>query len=113
VIAPASATDELQGPEPVERRYELTLYVFGASELSSRAITYAKQLCDLHLAYPAHLAVVDVHDDASGHEDIIATPTLVKTLPLPLRRHVGDISDIPRVLSALGLAAADPPSAAR
>jgi circadian clock protein KaiB len=85
-------------------RFELTLFVSGASDLSARAITDAKQLCDRHL--DGHLLTfVDVHENpaavlASG---VVAAPTLVKNRPLPMRRVVGDLSNTAKVLLALEL----------
>jgi circadian clock protein KaiB len=91
-------------------RGALTLYVSGASELSARAIADATALCDVHLGGRYELAVVDVHDDPapglSSH--VIATPTLIRNLPLPERQHVGGLSDTGKVLHALGLDAAEP-----
>jgi circadian clock protein KaiB len=93
-----------------QTQYELTLFVTGASDLSARAIANARQLCDIHLSGRVHLSVVDVHTDvdalrASG---VVATPTLVRTWPLPVRRIVGDLSRTDRVLTALDLPAAPP-----
>jgi circadian clock protein KaiB len=92
-----------------EVRYELTLFVSGASDLSARAIANAKELCDTYLEGRYELAVVDVHEDASAalNSDVIAAPTLVRNWPLPVRKLVGDLSRIDRVLIALDLAAAD------
>jgi circadian clock protein KaiB len=86
-------------------QYELTLFVTGASDLSARAIANARQLCDTHLSGRANLLVVDVHAnlDALLASGVVATPTLVKTFPLPLRRIVGDLSHTDKVLRALDL----------
>jgi circadian clock protein KaiB len=88
-----------------ETRFELILFVSGASELSARAIASAKRLCDAHLAPHYRLTVVDVHDDLPAVIDhrVIATPTLVRTRPPPVRRVVGDLSQPERVLRALDL----------
>jgi arginase family enzyme len=85
--------------------YELILFVSGASELSARAIASAKRLCDAHLTPHYRLTVVDVHDDLAAVMDnrVIATPTLVRTPPPPVRRVVGDLSQPERVLRALDL----------
>jgi circadian clock protein KaiB len=85
--------------------FELILFVSGASELSARAIASAKRLCDAHLAPHYRLTVVDVHDDLAAVIDhrVIATPTLVRTKPPPVRRVVGDLSQPDRVLRALDL----------
>ncbi|MGZ8724278.1 MAG: circadian clock KaiB family protein [Aeromicrobium sp.] len=91
-----------------ESRYDLTLYVSGASDLAARAIANARRLCDAHLHGRCQLAVVDVHDDPSVilASRLLATPTLVKNLPLPVRRIVGDLSQTDKVLRALDLPAA-------
>jgi circadian clock protein KaiB len=90
---------------------ELTLFVSGASDLSAQAITDVRELCDVHLDAPSQLTVVDVHGESgSGLVDrVLATPTLVKNLPLPVRRIVGDLSDSRKVLRALDLPGNPPP----
>lgn len=89
-----------------ETGYQLTLYVSGASELSARAIANARTLCDLHLDGRYQLSVVDVHDDPAAimSRGVFATPTLVKTRPLPVRKVVGDLSNPDKLLVALDLA---------
>jgi circadian clock protein KaiB len=93
--------------------YELTLFVSGASDLSARAIANARHLCDGHLAGRHRLRVVDVHEDPAAvlESQVVAAPTLIKTLPLPARRLVGDLSHTGRVLEALDLPIA--PAASR
>jgi circadian clock protein KaiB len=88
-----------------DARYELTLFVSGASDLSARAIGNARELCDTHLAGRYELAVVDVHEDAAAalNSDVIAAPTLVRNWPLPVRKLVGDLSRTDKVLIALDL----------
>jgi circadian clock protein KaiB len=87
----------------------LVLYVAGASDLSVRAIGQVRALCERHLAGHFKLAVVDVHRDPDMTErhNVLATPTLIKELPLPKRRLVGDLSDTPMVLTVLGIATGD------
>ena len=89
-------------------RYEFTLFVSGASALAARAIANARQLCDLHCNGNYHLSVVDIHEDASSllTYNVLVTPTLVKSLPLPVRRVVGDLSRRDKVVDALDLPAA-------
>jgi circadian clock protein KaiB len=88
-----------------EARYELTLFVSGASDLSARAIGNARELCDTHLAGRYELSVVDVHEDVAAalNSDVIAAPTLVRSWPLPVRKLVGDLSRTDKVLIALDL----------
>lgn len=92
-----------------EARVELTLIVSGASELSARAIANATKLCETHLPGRHHLSVVDLHESPAtvAGGQILAAPTLVKTLPPPVRKFVGDLSRTDKVLAALGLPAAD------
>lgn len=92
-------------PWPDGPCYRLVLFVSGASDLSARAVSNARGLGEAHLGGRYELAVVDVHGDPSAvrHFDVIATPTLLRTSPPPLRRVVGDLSDVARVLQGLGL----------
>jgi circadian clock protein KaiB len=90
---------------PHEATCDLTLFVSGASDLSSRAIKHVREMCDVHLRGRSRLTVVDVHEHTGarrGHA-MLATPTLVKNRPLPTRQVVGDLSDVRKVLVALGL----------
>jgi circadian clock protein KaiB len=87
-----------------EMTYELTLFVNGASDLSARAITNARALCETHLRGRYELSVVDVREAAVDFGgELLATPTLVKHRPTPERRLVGALSDPGRVLATLGL----------
>jgi circadian clock protein KaiB len=85
--------------------YELTLYVSGASALAARAIANATRLCEMYCNGHYHLSVVDIHEDPSSllTNNLLATPTLVKSKPEPVRRVVGDLSQIDKVLSTLDL----------
>jgi circadian clock protein KaiB len=87
-------------------RYELTLFVSGASDRSARAVADATALCDTHVGGRYELAVVDVHENpaAAVSSHVLVAPTLVRNLPLPARRVVGDLSDTARVLTALEMA---------
>ena len=100
---------------PDQTWFELTLFVNGASDLSARAIANATRLCDVHLHNRYQLAVVDVHENPGAVLDrqVVAAPTLLKTLPLPVRKIVGDLSQADKVLRALDLpfAMVDPDAA--
>jgi circadian clock protein KaiB len=87
--------------------YELTLFVSGPSDVSEQAIANARKLCDVYLVGRARLAVVDVQadDNASLDERMLATPTLARTFPLPVKRAVGELTDAARTLATLGLRA--------
>jgi hypothetical protein len=84
--------------------FGLTLFVSGASELSSAAIVDARRLCDEDLDHH-DLKVVDFHEDPTAARDagVFATPTLLMHGAGPARRVTGALSDTGRVLSALGL----------
>jgi circadian clock protein KaiB len=87
--------------------YGLTLFVSGASGSSSAAISNVREICDEHLSGRYHLDIVDLNQEpilAEQHH-VLATPTLVKDHPLPMRMLVGDMSDHPRVLIALDVRA--------
>ena len=94
-------------------RPELTLFVSGASDLSARAIASARELCDIRLDGRCRLSIVDVHEDPSAvrSNGVRATPTLVRTFPLPLRRFIGDLSHLDAVLLRLELPVAEPDAA--
>jgi circadian clock protein KaiB len=87
------------------RKYVLRLYVTGATSRSRRAILNINAVCQQVLQGRYELEVIDIHQNPAlaKDEQIIATPTLVKRLPLPLRRIIGDFSDRERVLSGLDL----------
>ncbi len=90
---------------PPEEHYILRLYVTGATPQSVRAIANVKKLCEEHLQGRYELEVVDLYQQpqlAEG-EQIIAAPTLIKKLPLPLCRIIGDMSKAERVLVGLDL----------
>lgn len=90
---------------PQERHYVLRLYVTGLSPQSVHAIANVKKLCEENLQGHYELEVVDLNQQpqlAQG-EQIIAAPTLIKKLPLPLRRIIGDMSKTERVLVGLDL----------
>lgn len=88
-----------------ENHYILRLYVAGTSPQSVRAIANVKKICEEHLQGRYELQVIDLYQQpqlAQG-EQIIAAPTLIKKLPLPLRRIIGDMSSDERVLVGLDL----------
>ena len=88
-----------------QRHYLLRLYVVGATSGSQRAIANLREICETELAGRYELEVIDIYQQptlAAG-EQIIAAPTLVKQLPLPVRKLVGDMSDRDRVLLGLDL----------
>ncbi len=85
--------------------YVLRLYVTGATRRSAKAIANVKRICDEHFAGRYELEVIDIYQQPERARDaqIIATPTLVKKLPLPLRRFIGDMSDTEKFLVGIDL----------
>ena len=90
---------------PAGDTYVLRLYVAGTTPRSMRAILDARAFCESHLADRYELEVIDIYQrpTLARDEQIIAVPTLVRSLPPPLRRLVGDLSDVERVLTGLEL----------
>jgi circadian clock protein KaiB len=96
------------GAAPTER-FILRLFVSGLSARSRRAIDNIKRLCETHLAGRYELQIIDIYQqpELAKEQQLIAAPTLIKKLPLPLRKLVGDMQDPARVLIMLGVTATD------
>ena len=88
-------------------KHLLKLYVTGQTPRSHRAIANLRKLCDEELGGEYEMVVIDVLERPQLAEDekILATPTVVKELPTPIRRIIGDLSDSERVLLGLDLRA--------
>ncbi len=88
-----------------KKEYVLKLYVTGANRRSQKAITNLNAVCEQHLHGRYELEVVDIYRSplAAEQEQILATPTLVKQLPLPMRRLIGDLSERGRLLLLLNI----------
>ncbi len=88
-----------------QKRYRLSLYVIGATPHSARAIANLRRICEEHAPGEYELKVVDVthNPKAAKEHQIVATPTLIREAPLPLRRLVGDMSRDDVVAQRLGL----------
>jgi len=90
-------------PGGVLSKYLLRLFVTGASSRSTTAIANLRLICEQELEGLYDLEIIDVLEfpDLAEDEKILATPTLIKSLPLPLRRVIGDLSDKEKVLMGL------------
>ena len=86
----------------------MRLYVTGATPRSTRAITNLRRLCDEHFPGRYELEVVDIYQQPAlaAEGQVVAAPTLVKSLPLPLRKFIGDMSDTQNLLAGLQVFAA-------
>ncbi len=86
-------------------KYELRLYVAGQTSRSLAAFANLKQICEEHLAGRYHIEVIDLLENprlAAG-DQILAIPTLVRKLPPPIKKIIGDLSNTERVLVGLNL----------
>lgn len=84
-------------------KYLLRLFVTGASSRTGTAIANLRRICEQELEGQYDLEIIDVQEfpELAEDEKILATPTLIKSLPLPLRRVIGDLSDTEKVLLGL------------
>ena len=85
--------------------YQLRLFVAGITVRSQRTIENLRRICDEHLAGQVDLEVIDIYQqpELARQNQVIAAPTLVKLLPLPIRRIIGDLSETDHVLRGLEL----------
>ena len=90
---------------PKEGKLVLRLFVTGTTPRSLRAIQNIRDLCEKTLHGRYDLEVIDIyqHPEAVKPDQVVVTPTLVKRLPLPVRRLIGDLSNTDRVLVGLDL----------
>jgi circadian clock protein KaiB len=86
-------------------RYVLRLYVCGTTPRSLQAIESVRAICGEYLAGRFEIELIDVYrkPELARDRQIIAAPTLVKELPLPLRKLIGDLTDVERVLRGLDI----------
>jgi circadian clock protein KaiB len=98
--------------EPDAAHYQLRLFVSGTTPRSARAIQNIRALCEEKLQNRYELEVIDIyqHPELVKPEQIVVTPTLVKKLPLPVRKIIGDLSDNDRVLVGLDIVLRDVPA---
>src|ERR1044071_1310059 len=96
--------EALKGVALTRAKYILRLYVTGSSARSLKAIHNLKKICEEHLS-DYDLEVIDIYENptAAREEQIIAAPTLVKKLPRPLRKFVGDLSNTQKILVGLDI----------
>lgn len=86
-------------------KYLFKLYITGQTPRSSRAIANLRRICDEELNDECEMVIIDILERPQMAEDdkVLATPLLVKQLPPPTRRIIGDLSDIRKVLTGLDL----------
>lgn len=101
----SSTSTDPPDTQPGPEQWNLRLYVAGQSPKSLRAFANLKRLCEEHLQSSYQIEIIDLIDNpqlAAGDE-IVAIPTLVRRLPSPMRKIIGDLSDEDRVLVGLQL----------
>ena len=93
----------IRGKSP--KKYVLNLYVAGLTPRSQKAIENIKKLCEEYLPGRFELAILDIYQNpiVAKNGQILAAPTLVKALPLPLRKFVGDMSNKEKLLVGLDI----------
>jgi circadian clock protein KaiB len=86
-------------------KYILRLYITGMTPKSTMAVANVRKLCEKHLAGRYELEVIDIRQQPklATAEQIIATPTLIRKLPMPLRKLIGSMSDTERFLAGIDL----------
>ena len=104
-MRPKSASKSKRSAKAPGETWELRLYVAGQTAKSITAFANLKKLCEEHLKGKYHIEVVDLLKDpqlAKG-DQILAIPTLVRKLPEPVRKIIGDLSNTERVLVGLDI----------
>ena len=108
---PVSRSSKAKAPsKPSAERWNLRLYVAGQTPRSLSAVANLKRFCEAHLAGRYSIEVVDLVDNprlAQG-DQIVAIPTLVRKLPSPMRKIIGDLSNTDRVFVGLDLKPSNP-----
>jgi circadian clock protein KaiB len=101
----ATAVSDVSNDADEQTWWYLRLYIAGQSPRSLHAVANLKRLCDDYLAGHYEIEVIDLVERPSlaRGDDILAIPTLVRRLPTPQRRIIGDLSDTQRVLAGLQL----------
>ena len=97
--------EALKGKVLKRAKYILRLYITGSSARSMKAVQNLRTLCEEHLPGDYDLEVIDIYENPSlaREAQIIAAPTLVKHLPQPLRKFVGDLSNTQKILVGLDI----------
>jgi circadian clock protein KaiB len=98
-----------RAPPPTDR-YVLRLYVTGQTPRSTRAVENLKRICEEHLEGRYDLEVIDLYQqpELAKTQEIVVAPTLIKSLPEPMRKILGDLSDEEKVLAGLAVQKREP-----
>jgi circadian clock protein KaiB len=95
----------IKGSALKRAKYILRLYVTGSTGRSLKAVYNLRKICEEHLPDGYELEVIDIYKDpeAAREAQVIAAPTLVRRLPLPIRKFVGDLSNTKKILIGLDI----------
>ena len=95
---PPESTDQTES-------WNMRLYIAGQTPKSLRALANLKQICEEHLAGKYHIEIIDLLENPqlASTDQILAIPTLIRKLPEPVRKIIGDLSNVERVLVGLDL----------
>jgi circadian clock protein KaiB len=100
-----SAAKTRKGEKPLDKIYDLRLYVIDRTLKSVAAVANLTRICHARLRDNCHIVVIDIEKKPglAKENNIVAIPTLVRMFPLPMRKVIGDLSDADRVLIGLDL----------
>ncbi len=100
-----NAYESALSEQPTAEDYVLRLFVTGSTPRSARAIQNLRAICDEQLSGHYDLEIVDIyqHPEQAKPEQVVVMPTLIKSLPLPVRRIIGDLSNQQRLLAGLDI----------
>ena len=109
VASASNGSPQKRQSDPADELWELRLYVAGQSPKSLTAFSNLKKVCEEHLACRYSLEIIDLlqNPQLAAGDQIIAIPTLVRKLPEPVRKIIGDLSNTERVLVGLQLRSRD------
>ena len=98
-------TKKNSAAKPEVKKYELRLYIAGNTPKSMAALSNLKKYCETHLADQYSLEVIDllIHPQLAAGDQILAIPTLVRKVPEPIRKIIGDLSNEEKVLVGLNI----------
>jgi circadian clock protein KaiB len=99
----SGSIERKRGPEPDAAEWELRLYVAGQTQKSIAAFANLKHICEEHLKGQYRIEVIDLvkNPQLARGDQILAIPTLVRKLPKPMKKIIGDLSNTERVLVGL------------
>jgi len=102
---PGTVGDLQQESAAQTESWNMRLYIAGQTPKSLRALANLKQICEEHLAGKYHIEIIDLLENPqlASTDQILAIPTLIRKLPEPVRKIIGDLSNVERVLVGLDL----------